>query len=179
MAEKWTVGQAVARQVSGTPCWEVSLVRPDGGTIIHLMPAAILDWRAAEFGIDPTDVETLLEVVLHEPHMPMTDDAETGPRFADDGPDLWTADNTVAARESHLARVQACPVQIGVRNVNALAAIRTGHRPDLEQVRAMREAVDTSRWLKKYGDLPAPPIPEVLLTSGRPTPSIPTPLRRP
>lgn len=174
MAETWTVGETTARQVGGTPCWQVSLVRPDGSTLIHLMPANTLDWRAAEFGIDPTDVDTLLEVVLHEPHMPMTDDPEKGPQFTDGGPDLWTADNTDTAREAHLARVQACPVQIGVRNAKALAAIRNGHHPDPTQIRAMRETVDTSRWLKKYGDLPAPPIPEMPLTSGHPTP-----LRRP
>lgn len=174
MAENWTVSETTARQVSGTPCWQVSLVRPDGNTVVYLMPTNALDWRAAEYGIDPTDVDTLLEVVLHEPHMPMTDDDEKGPQPRDGGPDLWTAENTEAARQAHLARVQACQVQIGVRNVKALAAIRSGHRPDLAQIRAMREAVDTSRWLKKYGALPAPPIPDVPLTS-----SHPTPLRRP
>lgn len=180
MPDKWTVSDTVQREVSGTPCWQVNMTRPDGSTAIHLMPADVLDWRAAEYGIDPTDVDTLLDLVLHEPHIPMTDDPKKGPRYADGGPDLWTAENTDAAREAHQARVRSCPVQIAVRGAKGLAAVRSGHRPDLARVRAMREMVDTNRWVRRYGDLPAPPVPsDVLLPNGKPVPSIPTPLWRP
>ncbi|MFI5473217.1 hypothetical protein ACIA6D_23625 [Streptomyces cacaoi] len=120
------------------------------------MPTIALEWRATEYGIDPTDVDTLLDVILHEPHMQMADDG-AGPRFADDGPDVWTAETADAARTAHLARIKSCPVQIGVRGAKSLDAVRTGHRPDQARLRAMREVVDTTRWIKRHGGLPQPP----------------------
>lgn len=155
MPEKWTVGGIVSRTIGVTECWEVQLVRPDGTVGNHIMPISILEWRAAEYGIDPTDVDTLMEVILHEPHMAPADDTQHSVAAAEDGPDLWAADNTDTARAAHLARVKSCPVQIGVRGSKALAPIRARHRPDPDRIRAMREAVDTNRWMKKYGDLPA------------------------
>ena len=159
MPEKWTIQDSSARLVGETQCWQVILRKPDGNNHAVVMPAMTLDWRAAEYGIDPMDVDTLLTVILHEPWMPMIDDGG-GSRYADTGPDLWTADTTTAARDAHLARVQACPVLIDVAGVKALDAIRDGHTPDLDRIRAMREAVDTNRWRKKYGDLPAQPLPQ-------------------
>lgn len=157
MPEKWTVGDSVARTIGTSPCWQVSLVRPDGKVAIHIMPTAALEWRAAEYGIDPTDVDTLLDIILHEPHMPTVDDPQQGPRYADSGPDLWQADNTDTAREAHLARIKTCPVRIDVQGARGLDTIRNGHQPDPDRLRGMRETVDTNRWLKKYGDLPARP----------------------
>ena len=159
MAEKWTISESNIREVSGMACWEVAMVKPDGATHIHLMPAATLEWRAAEYGIDPTDVDTLLDIILHEPHLPMVDDGQ-GPRYTDNGPDLWQADNTDTAREAHLARIKTCPVRIDVQGARGLGAIRAGHRPDPDRLRAMREAVDTNRWIKKHGGLPRPPLPQ-------------------
>ncbi|MCX5522191.1 hypothetical protein OG342_04820 [Streptomyces bobili] len=179
MAEKWEVSETITRQIGEQTCWQVSLVRPDGNTVNHIMPTSALDWRAAEYGIDPTDTETLMEILLHEPHMAMVDDPQHGSQYADSGPDLWAADNTDTAREAHVARIKDCIVHIDVKGARALDPVRSGHRPDLARIRRMREEVDTSRWLKKYGDLPAPPIPDVPPVSGNPTPSIPTPLRRP
>lgn len=160
MPEKWTIGETVARQIGESACWQVALIRPDGNTVNHVMPTTILEWRAAEYGIDPADVDALVDVILHEPHIPMIDDGTRGPRYADDGPDLWTAENTTTAREAHLARIQTCPVRIDVKGVKALDPIRTGHQPDPDRIRAMREAVDTNRWIKKHGDLPKQPIPQ-------------------
>lgn len=159
MAEKWTIQESQARTIGETPCWEISLLKPDGTIHAHLMPTVALEWRAAEYGIDPADVDTLLSVVLHEPWMPLTDDG-TGPHYADDGPDLWQADNTDTARTAHLARVQACPVRIDVAGVKALNPIRAAHHPNPDRLRGMREAVDTTRWMTKYGDLPAKPLPQ-------------------
>lgn len=144
MPKKMTVESAQPDIIGETEVWRV-LIRNAAGSdgVTHIFPKHTLDWRAAEYGIDPADVDTLLDVILHEPHMPEAD-----------GPDLWTADNTGHARVAHLARVEGCPVRIDVRAAKALAPVRTGHRPDAEQIRRMREQVDTTRWLKKYGDLP-------------------------
>ncbi|MFM9635986.1 hypothetical protein [Streptomyces turgidiscabies] len=122
------------------------------------MPQDILDWRAAEYGIDPTDTDTLLEIVLHELHMPVTEETDGQPaRYAGDGPVLKEATSTAAARAAHLDRVKNCPVRIAVRDRAALNPIRA-RRPDPARIRAMREAVDTSRWTALYGALPVQPI---------------------
>lgn len=160
MPEKWTIQEATVKQVGNSQCWRVRMLKADGKPHLHTMPAATLDWRAAEYGIDPSDVDALLEIVLHEPFLAMADDSEDHhPRYADDGPTLWDADNTTTAREAHLARVKNSPVRINVRNVPALDVIRNGHRPDPDRLRAMRELVDTHRWINRYGDLPARPKP--------------------
>lgn len=174
MPEEWNIQQSRAQQVSGTPCWLVTLLKADGATHAYLISTVALEWRAAEYGIDPADVDTLLDVILHEPHIPMTDDG-SGPRYADDGPDLLSAENTSAAREAHLARIKNSPVRITVKNAKGLDTIRAGHQPDEARIRAMREAVDTNRWVKRHGGLPVPattdtpaPIPPRISPSRRP-----------
>lgn len=150
MPKKMNVESAQSDIIGETEVWRIIIRNAAGNDgVTHLFPKNTLDWRAAEYGIDPTDVDTLLDVILHEPHIP-----------AADGPDLWTADNTGHARAVHLARVEACPVRIDVKAAKALAPVRTGHRPDVEQIRRMREQVDTNRWLKRYGDLPKQPLPQ-------------------
>lgn len=179
MPEEWKIQESRTEQVSGTPCWLVTLLKPDGSTHATVMPTAALEWRAAEYGIDPTDVDTLLDVILHEPHLPMADDPVRGPRYADDGPDLWTAENTSVAREAHLARIEASPVRISVHGVKALDAIRTGHQPDAARIRAMREHVDARRWVKQHGDLPVPPVSNVPDPAGGAASARSVPSRRP
>ncbi|MDX3575991.1 hypothetical protein [Streptomyces sp. FL07-04A] len=179
MSEKWTISNIIALQVGTEPCWQVSLTRPDGTVGNHLMPTSTLEWRAAEYGVDPTDVDALLDIILHEPHMQTIDDPQHGPRYADDAPDLWTADNTTAAREAHVARIKTCNVRIDVRGVKALDPVRAGHRPDSDRIRKMREQVDTSRWLKKHGGLPVPPLPDIPDPAGGSLPTRSVPARRP
>ncbi|MFE1849847.1 hypothetical protein [Streptomyces sp. NPDC059489] len=136
----------------------MAIEKGDGNRHFHLTPAAALDFRAAEYGIDPEDTDALMEIILHENHIP-TVDREDAPsaRYLDDGPDLLTAENTTVARETHLRRIKTCPMSIRVRGAKGLDVIRAGHRPDLARIRATREAVDTTRWIRRYGDLPIKP----------------------
>jgi hypothetical protein len=57
------------------PMWGISRVRPDGVAHMHIIPHSTWEWRCAEYGIDPDDLDTLLDVVLHEPWIPSPDDA--------------------------------------------------------------------------------------------------------
>lgn len=70
----------------------------DGTTVplIHLMPLDTLEWRAAEYGIDPADTATLLDIVLAEPYL-SEEDWAAGHRLHD-APDIDIA------RAAHLAR---------------------------------------------------------------------------
>lgn len=62
----------------------------------HVFPVDTLEWRAAEYGIDPSDTSTLLDMVLAEGLM-ADDDYATG-SLLQDAPDIATA------RKDHLAR---------------------------------------------------------------------------
>jgi hypothetical protein len=85
---------------SGQQMWAVDGTRAtDDGTtqrFRHLFPLETLEWRAAEYGIDPADTATLLDVVLAEPYL-SEEDWNTGHQLHD-APDIATA------RRDHLAR---------------------------------------------------------------------------
>jgi hypothetical protein len=160
MAEKWDVEEVQEIQVGETPCWQVAMIRPDGNRVLHLMPRAVFDVRAAEYGVDPTDTDTLLTLVLHEPFMPMVDDPVTGPRYEDDGVILKNASSTSQALQAHLARVNKANVSLEVKNNKALDTIRRGYTPNQARIQRVREQVDVLRWIHQYGSLPTTSAPE-------------------
>lgn len=53
--------------------WNLYLtIEPDGGepyNWTHKLPEETFEWRVAEYGFDPVDQDTLLEVVLYEPYL--------------------------------------------------------------------------------------------------------------
>lgn len=136
-----------------TDCWEVHIQRDDGAKGVHMMPKSTLDFRAAEYGVDPTDVDTLMTMILHEPYM--VDEEPTAQNPTPLAP-LLLADSTTSAREAHMARVKKCSAQFDVKGSKGLDAIRKAHKPNPDLIRAHRETVDTHRWTIKYGDLPTP-----------------------
>lgn len=85
--------------------WNLLLeVTPDGGQPYqwsHKFPEDIFEWRVAEYGFDPADRDTLLEVVLYEPYM---DHPETGVPV-DPEKRHHTAATRQEAREHHLERL--------------------------------------------------------------------------
>jgi hypothetical protein len=83
----------------GQQLWAVDGTRTADGTEMrfrHEFPADTLEWRAAEYGIDPADTATLLDIVLAEPHL-SEEDWAAGHRLHD-APDIETA------RRDHIAR---------------------------------------------------------------------------
>lgn len=111
-----------------TPCWLVETRRSDDGNLHrHIFPKATLAYRAAEYGIDPADTDTLVDIVLHEPFAPSPDDPYTAaddpapaagllsPATAARGTaavgdlvptTLANAKTIEKAREAHLLRIQ-------------------------------------------------------------------------
>lgn len=79
---------------------EQELTLDDGQTVRgrHVFPDDALEWRAAEYDIDPGDMDTLLDMVLWEPHLP---DPDRPDLMLHDAPDIDSA------REYHLSRIQA------------------------------------------------------------------------
>ena len=133
-----------------TPCWYVDMRRPDGGTRRHVFPQTTLAWRAAEYGIDPNDTETLLDIVLHEHFAPHPDNPLTAaddpvlaagmlaPAVVSRGTTragepvpvtLYTADTTEQARKAHLMRIEHAKTEV----VRVRAP--KGHRDPLDLIR--------------------------------------------
>lgn len=100
------------RTVGGAPCWAVSHdVTTAAGDVerhAHVFPDSIFEWRVAEYELDPTDIQTLLDIVIHEPHLPAGWDQ--GPDFLHRAPDRATA------RDAHLARIAACKATLGTNS---------------------------------------------------------------
>lgn len=63
----------------------------------HHFPLDTLEWRAAEYEIDPSDTAKLLDIVLTEPFITPDD-------YADDAPNLYDTDDVSEARAGHIAR---------------------------------------------------------------------------
>lgn len=63
---EWTIVSSETEETSAGP--ELILVKEsaDGERDFHSMPLETLEWRAAEYDIDPNDFDALLDVVLHE-----------------------------------------------------------------------------------------------------------------
>lgn len=70
---------------------------PDGSTTdqAFIMPPETLALRAGEYGLDPSDTQLLLDVVLHESFIVYPDGEHP----------LWTAGSIAEAREQHLDTV--------------------------------------------------------------------------
>lgn len=85
------------------PRWAIEGMRTedDGSTMRYryVFPTDTLEWRAAEYGIDPKDTATLLDIVLAEPHL-------TDEDFAP-GTHLYEAPDIDTARRAHVARCAA------------------------------------------------------------------------
>jgi hypothetical protein len=80
----------------GKPHWRIrmEIEFKDGiKNVSHCFPEEIFTFRAAEYGFDPTDVDTLLDVILTEIHV-----------VADPGTHLYELGDRDVARDHHLNR---------------------------------------------------------------------------
>ncbi|PRX66095.1 hypothetical protein B0I32_106231 [Nonomuraea fuscirosea] len=98
------------------PLWGVAVVKENGSRFLKTFPHSTLEWRAAEYGIDPDDKDTLLDVILHESYIPREDDplALMDPTSArviavtQGMPTCWTPGVSDETRlEAHLTRIAA------------------------------------------------------------------------
>ena len=138
--------------------WEIHTQKDNGAKHLILMPKAALDFRAAEYGIDPTDVDQLLDILLHERLIPTQEDEKFSPELkAAALPWLFETTNTDDARKYHLQRIRKAKVQFQIKGNKVLDPIRRGHIPDKKLIGQAAQQVDLVRWFNNYGDLP--PIP--------------------
>lgn len=133
VADIRTVTTVVSEQVGpeAVPCWRVRTTDTLGRETEHIFPHVTLAWRAAEYGIDPTDTATLLDVILHEPFLPDLED-----------PDAAAADPaakagmTVPARQAHGKTRKGDPEPVRLRNANTIADARVAHLLRINAIKA-------------------------------------------
>jgi hypothetical protein len=166
------------------PLWGVYQTRPDQNTHLHVFPHNTFEWRAAEYGFDPDDVDGLLQVILYEPFIPDPSDpfARQDPSAAKllqathGLPGCWTPGvpederraahlERIAAVKNHRLTLKDAPhkdragalAYIGsARSAPAdpLEPIKTQTRLDPVRVRGRRLAVD---WIRANADQLAVP----------------------
>lgn len=155
MAARNRVVESVEEHRHGdADCWHVITRAPDGHGITHVFPKSTLEWRAAEFGVDPADVDALLDLVLHEAFI---DDQTDGPPS-----EVRAARSSVEARQAHANRIDAVKrtrerIVFDQGKNSPLNVIRQQPGITADGVRAKRELVDVHRWNRLYGGLPVEP----------------------
>lgn len=171
MPEEHQVVDVLAGEISpGVQGWHVITLRPGGIRWQTSIPAAALEWRAAEYGL--TDPAEILDVVLHETYQapdgpvlppsvkqPASKAGEAAAGKADPhGPTLLEATSTKAARDAHRSRIAAVKKdRVRITDPDGLLAyIHRNHGMDHDRVRDKREAVDVHHWTRLYGGLPVP-----------------------
>lgn len=134
MVETREIISVTAGAVGQTKIWTVEFRKADGTKGCHVFPENTLLWRSIEYGIDINDVDTLLDVILHEPFI--ADPADPANHAADPAalrghtvaaPGtvdpifgvmarpaaqvpvwLYNAPDVGTARQAHLIRVEHC-----------------------------------------------------------------------
>jgi hypothetical protein len=101
-----TVTKIEEQQYPGMgPCWFVTMTDDDTGVLYgHVFPQYTLAARIAEYDLDPDDLDAVLDIVLHEPHMPnvMDEDPAVLALAAEANVTCVAAD---VARDAHQRRV--------------------------------------------------------------------------
>lgn len=127
----------------GAGHWVVSrVITHDDGTEehgVHIFPYDTMEWRAAEYAIDPDDTATLLDIVLMEPYLT---EADSNPALA-----LHAAPTLEDARAAHVARCAAVKLRhrISTRGHPHLDRIRTESPLHQEVVAVKRDIVEAHR----------------------------------
>lgn len=167
------------------PVWGVWMTDPAGRTGVLIFPHSTFEWRSAEWGIDPDDVPTLLDVVLHEGYLPWPDDplVHQDPvaveilRDTQGWPDCWTPGvPDEDRRQAHLERIrmvkerrmrvdparrqdrQDALVYVGSQRrapADPLEPITTATRLDPVRVAGKRAYLDWKRATARSGPLPS------------------------
>lgn len=102
-------------------------VERGGSTILELclVPQDALEWRAAEYQIDPAETDLLMDVVLYETELPRVEET----------PVLYTVETVDEARDIHVGRIKELKARIRPQanqwktNAQRLARLRSAGAP--------------------------------------------------
>ncbi len=149
MPEQYRVLSVGRITIGPTECWQIRQQRSDGHHIT-IFPTSALEWRAAEYDIDPDapgGIDLIIDMLLHEPFVPdPIEHRHTDPAAAKG----FTAPSTQAIHG--LAVGESAPVTL--HNAPDRATARAAH---LERIaHAKRTRVSVTAVLSAAGKLSAP-----------------------
>lgn len=101
----------------GVDCWRVYSVDSEGHTNCHLIPKQTVAWRIAEYDLDPEDVQTAWDMILHERLIPQIPEDFPSPQ-------LTQRHTALSRRDVHLAQVEAAKQNVGRINLPEKASSR-------------------------------------------------------
>jgi hypothetical protein len=108
--------------------WQVLYdVTLEDGTVTghgHSIPKTTLEWRAAEYDLDPTtEFETILDIVLSEPYIAHDEQVGTLP-----GEELYNAPDIATARARHVSRCARAKLacRLSTRKAAGATVLREG-----------------------------------------------------
>lgn len=109
---------------NGKPHWRIQITAEMNGKQLnfsHCFPEEIFIFRSAEYGFDPTDVDTILDVVLTEVH------AEPEP-----GTHLYDLNDRDEARKHHTARCarQKLSMRLSTRSNKSVLKVKAADPND-------------------------------------------------
>lgn len=178
MPETWVITAVYEHEGPRGIRYEVSVRRPDGVLIFRCFDMDVLEFRAAEYGVDPdTEFDLLLDMVLYELHIPDPTEPKNfeedvawkagmkscstrawGRRVAvgDEVPTwLGNAETVQAAREAHLLRIEEVKKRMVV--VPGLFSMVRGASKPQEQLDIIRNngvdpdrVAEKSRWVHSF-----------------------------
>lgn len=121
MPEIYKIYNVEDAMVGDTEVWYIDHQRQsDGHTYRHAMPKSVIEWRAAEYGMDhttPAGRQQIIDLVLHEPFMPAIDPQvlhrnSKGKRLSTDEVHLYNAPTRDLARNAHLSKLETTKANI-------------------------------------------------------------------
>lgn len=149
---KVTILSAERRPYAATTnrwAWHIAKrIEHDDGTeerLLHLIDPVVIVARAAEYDLDPNDIDTILDILMSEPHLT---NEEYGPHRDDF---LYNADDIATARTAHLKKTRIVKTRLGLSTKNGdgtphpLDEIRHSHRAQPELHRLLKEQVQRTR----------------------------------
>lgn len=119
-------------QRDGLSMWHVRVELDDGRMWHHIIPDDAFEWRAAEYGIDPDDVDQILDILLHESFIPSPFRARN---FKEDA----AAKKGLVVRNNKVKLAGVSPnamVPATLYNANSRQQARDAHMARIEEVKS-------------------------------------------
>lgn len=115
---------------NGIECWVIGQTNENGVKYPYVFPKFTLEQRVAEYDLDPADIEGVLDMVLHEPHVPDPMDYRN---FNTDA--AAKAGLTVRANRGHAQVRVGQTVPMHLHNAPDRATARQAHQARIAEVK--------------------------------------------
>lgn len=171
MAEIWEIEEVKIYETERGALYLVAVVGPGNNRQLHAFDDDVLEGRIAEYGLDPNDLDTVIDIVLHESRMldfsdPRNSSKDPAAKAGKKSPATrpWgrlvsvgdmvpttvaNAESTQQAREAHLLRIEE--VKNSIQFVkpkgkpDPLKVVKDNAQIDLDRIKARQSYIQAVR----------------------------------